>query len=109
MRFPTLRFPTLVATALAAMLAGNAAAQEWPSRNVKLIVPYPAGGTPDPILLAAALDLSADDLGPHAPGVQEGGPRFLYAPLRSLVALARARVVEPHWSRLIAAHGLDSA
>ena len=47
MRFPTLRFPTLVATALAAMLAGNASAQEWPSRNVKLIVPYPAGGNVD--------------------------------------------------------------
>jgi tripartite-type tricarboxylate transporter receptor subunit TctC len=29
------------------MLAGNAAAQEWPSRNVKLIVPYPAGGNVD--------------------------------------------------------------
>jgi trans-2,3-dihydro-3-hydroxyanthranilate isomerase len=73
------------------------------------VVPYPAGGTPDTVLLAAALDLAPDDLGPHAPGVHEGGPRFLYAPLASLDALARARVVEPHWSRLIAAHGVDSA
>ena len=43
------------------------------------------------------------------PGTHEGGPRFLYAPVASLAALARARVVEPHWSRLIAAHGVDSA
>jgi tripartite-type tricarboxylate transporter receptor subunit TctC len=42
-----MRFPTLVAAALAATLAGPAAAQEWPSRNVKLIVPYPAGGNVD--------------------------------------------------------------
>ncbi|MBN8631331.1 MAG: PhzF family phenazine biosynthesis protein [Rhodobacterales bacterium] len=73
------------------------------------VLPYPAGGTPDTSLLAAALDLSPGDLGPHAPGVYEGGPRFLYAPLRNLAALARARVVEPHWSRLLAAHGVDSA
>ena len=73
------------------------------------VVPYPAGVTPDLALLAAALDLAPGDIGPHAPGVHEGGPRFLYAPLASLEALARARVVEPHWSRLIAAHGVDSA
>lgn len=42
-----MRYPTLVAAALAAMLAGPASAQEWPSRNVKLIVPYPAGGNVD--------------------------------------------------------------
>ena len=73
------------------------------------VLPYPAGGTPDPALLAAALDLAPEDLGPHMPGTHEGGPRFLYAPVASLAALARARVVEPHWSRLIAAHGVDSA
>ena len=73
------------------------------------VLPYPAGGTPDPALLAAALDLAPEDLGPHLPGTHEGGPRFLYAPVASLDALARARVVEPHWSRLIAAHGVDSA
>ncbi len=42
-----MRYPTLVAAALAAMLAGPVSAQEWPSRNVKLIVPYPAGGNVD--------------------------------------------------------------
>lgn len=73
------------------------------------VLPCPAGGTPDTGLLAAALDLLPDDIGPHVPGTHEGGPRFLYAPLRTLDALARARPVEPHWSRLIAAHGVDSA
>ncbi len=73
------------------------------------VVPYPAGGTPDAGLMAAALDLSPQDIGPHHTGTHEGGPRFLYAPLRSLDALARARPVEPQWSRLIAAHGVDSA
>lgn len=42
-----MRFLTPLAAVLAAMLAGNAAAQEWPARNVKLIVPYPAGGNVD--------------------------------------------------------------
>ena len=73
------------------------------------VIPCAAGGTPDATLLAAALDLAPDDLGPHRPGCHEGGPRFLYAPLRSLEALARARPAEPHWSRLMAAHGVDSA
>ncbi|MBI5322285.1 tripartite tricarboxylate transporter substrate binding protein [Bradyrhizobium sp.] len=42
-----MRFRTLMAAALAAVLAGPAAAQEWPARNVKLIVPYPPGGNVD--------------------------------------------------------------
>ena len=73
------------------------------------VLPYPAGGGADPALLAAALDVALTDIGPHAPGTHEGGPRFTYAPLRSLEALARARPVEPYWSQLMAAHGVDSA
>ena len=42
-----MRFLTLIVAALAAMLAGSAAAQQWPERTVKLIVPYPAGGNVD--------------------------------------------------------------
>ena len=42
--------------------------------------------------LAAALGLSASDLGPHAPGHFEGGPSFLYLHLKDLDALARAKV-----------------
>src|SRR2546430_8387076 len=41
-----MRFLTLVA-AFAAMLAGPVSAEQWPARNVKLIVPYPAGGNVD--------------------------------------------------------------
>ncbi|VDC32954.1 PhzF family phenazine biosynthesis protein [Pseudogemmobacter humi] len=72
------------------------------------VLPYPAGPAPEAQLLAAALGLAPDDLGPHRPGCHEGGPRFVYAPLRDLDALARARATEPHWSRLMAAHGVDS-
>lgn len=42
-----MRFLTLVAAAFAAMLAGPLAAEQWPSRTVELIVPYPAGGNVD--------------------------------------------------------------
>jgi tripartite-type tricarboxylate transporter receptor subunit TctC len=42
-----MRFLTLVAAALAVVLAGPAAADEWPARNVKLMIPYPAGGNVD--------------------------------------------------------------
>jgi tripartite-type tricarboxylate transporter receptor subunit TctC len=42
-----MKFLTPVVALLAAMLAGGAAAQQWPDRNVKLIVPYPAGGNVD--------------------------------------------------------------
>lgn len=38
---------TLMVAALTAMLAGTAAAEDWPARNVKLLVPYPAGGNVD--------------------------------------------------------------
>ena len=41
-----MRFLTLLA-AFAAMLAGPVSAEQWPARNVKLIVPYPAGGNVD--------------------------------------------------------------
>lgn len=42
-----MRFLTLAGAALAAVLAGSAAAEQWPTRNVKLIVPYPPGGNVD--------------------------------------------------------------
>ena len=73
------------------------------------VIPQPTSHQPDPGLLAAALDLSPEDLGPHIPGVHQGGPRFLYAPVKTLQALARARPIEPHWSALMAAAQVDSA
>lgn len=73
------------------------------------VVPYPAGETPDTALLAAAIGLRVEDIGPHHPGTFEGGPRFLYIPLRSLDALVRANPRQPHWSEAIAQAGVDSA
>ncbi len=60
--------------------------------------------------LAAALGLAAADIGlaAHRPGLWQGGPRFLYAPVASLDALARAQPLEPHWSKVIQAAGVDS-
>ncbi len=73
------------------------------------VLPFAAGDTPDTALLAAALGLTPENIGPHRPGTFEGGPRFLYIPLRSLDALAAARPCEPHWSRALAQAGVDGA
>jgi tripartite-type tricarboxylate transporter receptor subunit TctC len=35
---------TIAVAAFAATIVGPAAAQKWPARSVRLIVPYPAGG-----------------------------------------------------------------
>lgn len=61
--------------------------------------------------LAAALGLTPGDIGfgAHQPGLWQGGPRFLYVPVASLDALARARTMEPQWSRQMQAGGVDSA
>lgn len=61
--------------------------------------------------IAAALGLSASDIGfdGHRPGVFKGGPAFLYVPLNSRNALARARVIEPHWSMLFGPLGTRMA
>jgi trans-2,3-dihydro-3-hydroxyanthranilate isomerase len=56
--------------------------------------------------------LGAGDLGCAGhplPAVWQGGPAFLYVPLRDLATLARARPLEPAWSGLMAAAGVDSA
>ena len=47
--------------------------------------------------------------GHSAPAVWQGGPAFLYVPLRDLGALGRARPHEPAWSALMAEAGVDSA
>jgi trans-2,3-dihydro-3-hydroxyanthranilate isomerase len=73
------------------------------------VLPFAAGDTPDTALLAAALGLTPEDIGPHRPGTFQGGPRFLYIPLRGLDALAAARPCEPHWSRALAQAGADGA
>ena len=75
----------------------------------RLPVPHPGRAPAD--LVAAALDLAPGDIlhGAHRPALWQGGPAFLYVPLRDRAALARARPIEPHWSALMAAGGVDSA
>jgi trans-2,3-dihydro-3-hydroxyanthranilate isomerase len=60
---------------------------------------------------ARALALEPDDIGfdRHGISVLQGGPRFLYVPVASRAALVRSKVIEPHWSALIASAGVDSA
>lgn len=62
-------------------------------------------------LLPVALGLEADDIGfgGHVPGLWQGGPQFLYVPVKDLTALAKARPYEPAWSQLMVAGGVDSA
>ncbi len=81
------------------------------------VLPHAVTGAPDaaaaldPARLAAALGLAPDDIGRerHAPGLWQGGPRFLYVPVSGLAALARARPQEPAWSAQMQAGGVDSA
>lgn len=65
----------------------------------------------DPQLLAAALGITPDDIcfSTHCPGLWQGGPTFLYVPVRDRAALAAARPCEPGWSHVMAAGGVDSA
>lgn len=76
------------------------------------VIPHAAAGTviAPAAKIAAALDLRRDDIGfaSHQPAVWQGGPRFMYVPVSSLDALAKARVMEPAWSELIRAAGVDS-
>tara|TARA_R110002072_G_scaffold9828_7_gene47026 strand:+ start:2474 stop:3334 length:861 start_codon:yes stop_codon:yes gene_type:complete len=73
------------------------------------VVPFSHAVAIDPSLAAKALDIAVRDIGPHMIGVHEGGPRFLYVPVKTRDALRRARPLEPYWSDLIEAGGVDSA
>ena len=61
--------------------------------------------------IARALDLPPSGLGfaNHRPRLHQGGPRCLHVPVASQALLAKARSIEPHWSRLIAPLGTDMA
>ena len=62
------------------------------------VVPTPIEAAVDREALASALHLDPGDLrDDHPLGVHEGGPAFLYVPLRDLDALARARPLGPGW------------
>jgi trans-2,3-dihydro-3-hydroxyanthranilate isomerase len=65
--------------------------------------------TPPREQIAAALGIDADRIGPHDPGVWEGGPAFVYVPLTDLATLAAARPQDPAWSELMRAADVDSA
>jgi trans-2,3-dihydro-3-hydroxyanthranilate isomerase len=65
--------------------------------------------TPPHAMIAAALGLLPARIGPHDPGVWQGGPAFLYVPVADLATLAAARPMEPQWSALMRAADVDSA
>jgi len=75
------------------------------------VIPHAAPGAAPSALVAQALDLAPDDLGfgHHRIGLWQGGVGYLYVPLASLDALARAWPLEPHWSDLMARAVVDSA
>jgi trans-2,3-dihydro-3-hydroxyanthranilate isomerase len=60
---------------------------------------------------ARALALEPSDIGfdNHGLGLHQGGPRFFYVPLKSREALKRAKVIEPHWSKMVSAMGHGNA
>lgn len=63
------------------------------------VVPFALGHAFEREGVARALGLATDDVrADHPILAHEGGPDFLYVPLASLDALARARPVEPHWA-----------
>ncbi|MCT4684643.1 MAG: PhzF family phenazine biosynthesis protein, partial [Roseicyclus sp.] len=72
-------------------------------------LPVRHADTPPHAMIAEALGLTPQDIGPHAPGTWEGGPAFLYTPVMTLAALAAARPQEPAWSDLMRAAKVDSA
>lgn len=81
------------------------------------VVPHGVSDVPDRAaaldrrLLAGALGLTLPEIGfgLHQPGIWQGGPRFLYVPVVDRTALARARPMEPDWSAVMRAGGVDSA
>ncbi|MFB9149923.1 PhzF family phenazine biosynthesis protein [Roseovarius ramblicola] len=77
------------------------------------ILPHPSehGGMPDSGLLAEAVGLDPQVIGAqaHTPGLWQGGPRFLYVPVRDLETLATARPIEPAWSQVMNIAAVDSA
>jgi trans-2,3-dihydro-3-hydroxyanthranilate isomerase len=76
------------------------------------VIPF-AVDVPPPSRDEAAVALSLDpaDIGfdGHGIGVYQGGPRFFYVPVKSRDALARSRVIDPHWTAMTQSRGADMA
>ncbi len=68
------------------------------------VIPFHVDIAPGFAEVALALNLSPDEIGfdGHGLAVIEGGPRFMYVPVKTRHALETAKVLEPHWSALIA-------
>lgn len=69
-----------------------------------------SGRLPDAARLAAACGLAPEQIGfdGHGPGLWQGGPGFLYLPVKEAGALAQSRPCEPHWSMAMEEAGVDS-
>jgi trans-2,3-dihydro-3-hydroxyanthranilate isomerase len=65
------------------------------------------GPMPTPAQVAKALGLDPEDIGFDGHGLANivGGPRFFYIPVKSREALAKARVIEPTWTEMMALLG----
>jgi trans-2,3-dihydro-3-hydroxyanthranilate isomerase len=75
-------------------------------------LPVLSPDVPDVKRVAAALDLEAGDMGfaGHCVAMTRGGIGFLTVPVASRAALARCRIIEPHWSSILAGvSDLDAA
>lgn len=76
------------------------------------VLPHPPehGNLPDDRVLAAAVGLDPETIGTgaHRPGLWQGGPSYLYVPVRDLEALAKARPSEPAWTRAMEIAAADS-
>lgn len=77
-----------------------------PTTPYRVGLPLPSA---EQVAQALALEPSGIGFGGHGIGLIEGGPRFLHVPVASRAALSCSRVIEPHWSALMKAAGVDSA
>ena len=76
------------------------------------VIPFAVDLTlPSVEAVARAVSLETSDIGfdGHLIGLYQGGPRFFYVPVNAREALGQSRPIEPHWSKLIASMGVDSA
>ncbi len=76
------------------------------------VVPFAGiGHAPDATMVAAALGLAVQEIGlpGHRIAQWQGGPTYVFVPLRDMEALRRARPIEPGWSEMTGFAGVNSA